>query len=427
MSNIVKSNPGGHDEFSYEVNFIKATSGDVIPGSNFTAAYDIWESLFAKALAIKLIAFDYGGAFTKVALQPGDQIQINLYKSLDGAKVNHVFDIMSIGDGSRTPDTQGRTYIINGISPSASQNKITSVSKAKSGTISSMIESISKERLKIDPKNITVEESDGDKKSIVFPSDSPYNTIDWLCDHAISKKGGPDNSMYFFYETADQFWCKTLGEIIKDANTYNYTMPTDRNRDKNEADYLRLISYKQNKLGHLGDTLDGGMFQNELMELDIIGAAITSKKFDFVKEGKKLILLNGQPPVDMDNNLEPYRQPDVKYKGAINNLKVRTSEEGYDDYNSYGKKHNALLAQKRLFNQIGYTFMFLGNPMLRAGDLIKLIALEPTKTSSPEVDKLLGNKFLIGNIRHHVSDPRNYVTVVDVFADGHETARTPAT
>jgi hypothetical protein len=417
-------NVGAPDEFSYSIEFVKDTSGDSYSVIGLVDEFNVWESLFTKAMQCQLQVADASGVIDQIALQPNDKIKIVLMKTSDLPKVEKEFVITGIAAGSRTINSQGKTYVISGLTEPAIKNKISTVNKAMQGTISSMVQTIAKDYLGIE--DVDVEDTEGDKKNVVMPGYKPFKMLQWLSNHAISPEGGEDQSFYLFFENADGFKFKTVKKIIADANVHSYSVTQNDNRQQDGKDIWRITHYVHNKLGSHFSRLDNGMIQNEIVEFDHKRRTIVPRKINIRDQGEKIRNLGTAPILDTTNNLESLLQQESKYRAQTARSRIRSSEEAYGELNSYGRKHGALIMQKQMWNQLSFTLQFLGNPCLRAGDLIDVEEnLELNSKTSKEMDRLLVGKFLVGNVRHVVGAGGNYLTVVDIFKDGHEVPYEP--
>ena len=183
---------GEPGSFSYGVELIKDNTGDRYNINAFVDDLNVWESLFAKSMQAALLVTDGAGLIEHIALQPGDQVHIVLFKGDGAKKIDKTFEIMSIGAGAQTVNRQGRAYTLNCVSSPAVYNKISVVNKALSGKLSDMVKEIATTYLKIDSSKLDVEESDGDKKNVVMPGKKPFVMLNWLAAHAVSVESGVD-------------------------------------------------------------------------------------------------------------------------------------------------------------------------------------------------------------------------------------------
>jgi hypothetical protein len=428
MTELRRYNPEGFDAFTYGVDIIKATSNKEYNVNAFVDDLSVWESLFAKSMQAKLMLTDGAGLMDQIALQPGDKVRIVAFKGVEAEKkLDKVFEIMSIQMGSQAVNKQGRSYNLSCVTMPAILNKISVVSKSLSGKLSEMAATVAKDYLKIDDEILETEETDGDKKNVVMPGYKPFKMLQWLANHAVSVAHGESNSFYLFYEDRDGFRFKSLKSIISDATHHEYTMTGDDTRFGGKDDVFRIISFQQNRIGSNASRLDNGMLENELLEFDVLGRKMSSKRFDFSQQGDSIRLINTSGVMDIANNFEELRgaPADTRARGILGALKIRSSEEGFDETNTYGRKHGSLIAQKTMFNQLSYTFTMGGNPGMKAGDLIVVNAAALSADDQRELDPYLNGLFLIANVRHKITAASEFITVIDVFKDGYDSEYTP--
>lgn len=410
-------NPDGFDAFTYGVSFIKQDTGKEYDINAFVDEFNVWESLFAKAMQAKLLITDGAGLVETIALQPGDQVRIVAFKGADNeVKLDKTFEILSIGMGQQVSNKQGRVYSISCVTSPAVKNKVRIVNRALSGKLSDMATTVAREYLDI--AEVEVEETFGEKKNVVMPGYRPFKMLQWLANHAVSLDGGEDNSFYLFYEDRDGFRFKTLRQILSDATRHEYTMVGDSARFGDSKDVYRIISFQQNRMGSNASRLESGMIQNETLEFDILGRKLMTKKFDFAKDAEKLRLMGSATLVA---NTASVIAEETKAKGVTNALKIRSAEEGYGETNTMGRKYGAMMAQKAMFNQLSYTLTLAGNPAIKAGDKIMVEAGALNADDVRGMDKFLNGEFLVGNVRHRMVGTREFNTVIDIFKDGYDT------
>lgn len=415
------------DGFSWGVDIIKDTTGKEISVNAHCDLINVWESLFAKSMQAQVQFTDIAGLFDKADLQASDKLRITIIKEPGEPKIEHVFRIISITKGSSALNTQAKTLVVTAFSEPAALNRVRTVSKSMTGTLDDIVTRVCKDYLDI-PK-VTVEATDGDKTSICFPNWQPFKVLQYCADHAVSVTGGINNSLYFFYETQDGFYFKTATQIYKDGKVFKYQLiPSKKREDKSElagTDYFRIQSYHHNHTSSVSQRLNQGMYENEILEFNLMNRKIVSKKFDYSKQYKDIAVIGTHPVLDLAKNFESFRQKESKFRGALSALRVRSNDEGHDQINTYGRKYNAVIAQKNAFNAYSYTLSIYGNPAMRAGDVMTIEAMQRSAETEKEADKLLSGKYLVSNVRHRIEGGTRYHTWVDIFKDTLETPQTP--
>ena len=419
MSDVVVHNQQSHEGFNYSIAFVK--NGKRYSINNFVTELNVFESLFAKAMQLKIGMVDGAGLIKAIALQPGDVISVMIQKDdKQEKKVEKDFVILEIQEGDRTQNSQGRSYSISGLTQPAHNNQVFGVSRSINGSVSEMIEQVAKDFLKIE--ELEVEETLGGA-TYVCANLPPFKIIDALTQQAVAADAKGDDNLFFFYENADGFKFKSLRKIITDAATHNYVVTPDKNRSENEQDIYRVMSFRQLKTGSQSEQIKGGMLENEVLEFNVLNRTLVSSRFRYKDKSEDIHILGKNPGRDLETNIDQWVSPeDSRNSGNAPHVVVRSDETAFNRSNYFTRKYGATKAQKHLFNQICFTLSFHGNPMLRAGDLIEIESPEFSAKEVKEQDHLFNGKFLIGNVRHRIVGSDQFVTHVDIFKDGYDTA-----
>ncbi len=418
---IVMHNPSQPDAFGYQIAFVKVSaSGEerVYSASNYVTEINVFESLFAKAMQCSVGVFDGGGLMETIALQPGDYIDLTIMKDEDSAKIIKRFVILSLGNVERTQNSQGKTYRITGITLPAFLNKRNTVYRGFRGRYSDMVATLCQDYLSIEQPEI--EPTVGDV-SLVSPGKAPFKLISQIMQHAISEEGGPEASLYFFYEDRDGHRFKTLDKVVTDAKVHDYMLSVDKNVD-GETDLRKIQHFTQLKAGSQAERMAAGMYENEVLEFDHVTRSVKSTLWNFAAQGRTL--LGNAPVFDKANNLAEWiQQGETKIRGLSNAVKVRSAESN----DQLSRKFGFAQAQKAAFNQIIYAVQIFGTPEIKAGDVLNITAPAMSmQGDAPELDFALQGKFLVGDVRHRIVGGEQYATILNLFKDGLETEYTQA-
>lgn len=419
---IVMHNPGQPDAFGYQIAFVKKPAeGDEksYSATQYVTEFNVYESLFAKGLCLTLGVFDGGGLMETLALQPGDMVDLTLFKDEDSEKLVKRFVILNIGNISRAPNSQAKTYTVSAMTMPAFLNKKKTVYRGFKGKHSDMVTTICKDYLEME--EVEVEATYGDF-TVVAPGKAPFKLLSQIMLHSISEEGGESASLYFFYEDRDGFKFKTLNKIVADANVHSYTLSVDKNVD-GVSDLTKIQHFSQLKAGSQSERMAAGMYENEVVEFDPISRSISSTLWKFKEAGEPLQLLGKNAVVDKVNNLAQWTSDvESKVRGLANMVKFRVNDEAFEGTNNYGRKFGAMVAQKAMFNQIIYAIQIFGTTNIKAGDVLDITAPSMSmQNDAPQLDFSLQGKFLVGDVRHRVVGGENFVTILNIFKDGFET------
>ena len=424
-TDIVLHNPNQPDAFGYQVAFVK-TKADGTEASYSATQYateiNVFESLFAKGCCLTMGVFDGGGLMETIALQPGDAVDVTLMKDEDSAKVVKRFYILNIGNVARAGNSSAKTYSISAITLPAFLNKKQKVYRGFKGKHSSMVDIICQEFLQLE--EVEVEDTYGDF-TLVSPGKQPFRLISQIMMHAISATNGEDGSLFFFYEDRDGFKFKTLNKIVADAKVHSYQVSIDKNVD-GEPDLRKIQFFQQLKAGSQAERIQAGMYENEVVEFNHVDRSISNTLWKFKEAGDRIAVLAPNPVFDKVNNLAQWvNEQETKFRGLSNMVKVRSNDEAYDGVNNYGRKFGSMMAQKAAFNQIIYAVQIFGNTDIKAGDVLDITApAMKMQSEGGDLDFSLQGRFLVGDVRHRMTNGEQFVTVLNLFKDGYETEYT---
>jgi hypothetical protein len=420
QTDIVQHNPGQPDAFGYSIAFVKATGGQTYSVTQYVAEIDVWESLFAKAMCCKLGVFDGGGLMETIALQPGDIIRVTIYADEEGDKLIKDFLISEITGGNRTDNSAAKTYNVSGMSRHAYNNMKANVYRGFSSTYSDMLKKVCSDYLGLDDVDI---ESTVGNTTIVSPGKPPFKVIGQLMTHAVSGRWGPEDSFFFFYEDRDKVRFKTLKSIVTDAKVHPFIVSVDKNVD-GPTDLIKIQHYSQLKAGSQTERINSGMFENEIVEVDFLSRTFGSKKFSYEKAGDQLRMLGQGDIVDKANNVKDFVNESAStIRGLSNLVKWRVADESFDREGTMRDKYGTMVAQKALFNQLIYAVQIFGNPGIKAGDIVDVTSPALSmQGDAPSLDNMFQGRFLVGDVRHRIVNGEQYLTVLNLFKDGFETA-----
>lgn len=424
-TDIVLHNPNQPDSFGYQVAFVKTKADGqeaVYSATQYATEINVFESLFAKGCCLTMGVFDGGGLMETIALQPGDAVDVTLMKDEDSAKVVKRFIILNIGNVNRAGNSSAKTYQISAITLPAFLNKKQTVYRGFKGKHADMVSIICREYLQL--SEVEIEQTYGDF-TLVSPGKAPFRLLSQIMQHAISSTYGEDGSLFFFYEDRDGFKFKTLNKIVADAKVHNYQVSVDKNVD-GVADLSKIQAFQQLKAGSQAERISAGMYENEVVEFNHVDRSISNTLWKFKEAGDRISVLAPSPVFDRINNLAQWtNEAESKIRGLSNLVKFRSSDEAYDGVNNLGRKYGSMMAQKAAFNQIIYAVQIFGNTDIKAGDVLDITApAMKMQSDSGELDFSLQGRFLVGDVRHRMTNGEQFVTVLNLFKDGYETEYT---
>lgn len=418
MNDLIIYNKDGLDTFQYGIELVKP-DGTRLGIGTFVSEFNVWESLFAKAMQFKMGLVDAAGLIGKFGITTGDTVSLSLaLHDNDTKKIVVDFVILEVGDGDRTDNSQGRTFVISGLHMSAHLNQLSTVTESYNATLSDIVTTICSKHLEID--SIEVEPTAGARK-MVSPGNNPFDVIGWCCKNAQNAAGDKD-SLYFFWQTSDGHKFKTVRKMIADATVHPYTVAVDKNAVGDETDVFRILGFQQLKLGNQTQRTTGGLYENELIQFNHLNRNINGTKQNYVDQQKGVQVLRKQPVADLTQVANTWiSDSSSKIRGNAAHVRFRSDDAAIEQQNTYQEKYHASLMQQQLFNQIGFALEVHGNPSIRAGDVIDIDSPELSSVDNKGKDWVLHGKFLVADVRHRVWHAEHYRTYLTVYADGYDT------
>jgi hypothetical protein len=418
MNDLIISNQGGLDTFQYGIELAKADGSATLGIGKFVSEFNVWESMFAKAMQFKMGLVDAAGIVGKFGIQTGDLVNVDLALNENGDKISTQFVILEIGNGERTDNSQGRTFVISGLHVSAHLNQLKPVTKSYNGSFDQIVQGICSDYLQIN--DLDAEPASGTRK-LVPNGGKPFDVIGWCCKNAQNGSGDAD-SLYMFWQTADGHKFKTLRTQLADADVWEYTMAVDKNQSQDSSDVFRVLNVQQLKLGHQATRTAGGLYENEILQFDHLNRNISSTKKNYADQQQAVHVLRQQPVADLNQVSNKWTSDSsVSTPGLAAMVKVRSNDTAVEQQNSYEQKFNAATMQAQLFNQMGFALEIYGNPGIRAGDIIDVDAPELSSAANKGKDWVLHGQFLVADVRHRVYHAEHYRTYLTVYADGFDT------
>lgn len=419
MNDLIIYNQGGVDTFQYGIEIVKP-DGTSLGIGKFVSEFNVWESMFAKALQFKMGLVDAAGLVAKFGVQTGDVVSLTLaLHDNDDGKIVTEFVILSIDDGERTDNSQGRTFVMTGLHLSAHLNGLKPVTKSYTGSLDQIVQQVCADYLNV--TDLDAEPASG-TRTLVAPGAKPFDVIGWCCKQAQNASGDAD-SLYFFWQTADSHVFKTLRKTIADATVWQYTVPVDKNQAGDGTDIWRVLNFKQLKLGHQAQKVSGGLYENELLQFNHLNRNISGSKKNYADQANAVSVLRQQPLADLSQVSNTWiSDQTTSIRGLAAAMKVRSDDAAIEQQNSYQNKYNQATMQQQLFNQIAFSIEIYGNPGIRAGDIIEIDAPELSSVSNKGKDWVLHGQFLVADVRHRVWHAEHYRTYLTVYADGYDTS-----
>lgn len=294
--------------------------------------------------------------------------------------------------------------------------------------ISDIVERILYSDLKINPKYIRIQETNG-LYNFVIPYKRPYEAIKWLSNYALPI--GREGADFMFYENADGVNFFSLQKLFEQSTYNRYTfMP--RNVGDSAAEIQRnLVGIKSFIFLDTFDSLYGvtkGVFANKLISIDPLTGRWYETKFnlnDYMKKSVKLNTSSVVPDIKNRRGKNAYEEENSVLKIALSNSRQKFAPGISDDpsivsNDIYAEKYLPYrTAQVALSHYSRIKLSLAGDPNLTVGMVIEIYlpGSRPDGVRNGELDEINSGKYLISAIRHILDSNGKYETIVEAVKD----------
>lgn len=417
------------DQFGYKALLIKNTNNSKAE-FNFTTylqRFSIFEGMFSKFMYCEGQIYDGAGFLKSVGLQAGDIIRIDLFKDPGDPLediISNDYYIESLGTSTRLVSGKGEVFTFRAVSKIGYAALKSKVKRSFVGKASDIIQQLCSKFFELEAGKVSannVEETFG-SLNVSASSISPFEVIERINSQAVSTANRAGDNNFFFYETRDGVIYKSLRKIVQDANTFNYIVPADKNRNQEskEKDYQRLLEFQVKTMDDQRQKVKEGALENQTLTFDFISRKVEKKSFKLKDSYKDILLLGDNLAFDMDE-VDNLVGDDKRVTDEEQNVFARCSSKSYDQQEDFITiKRGPSQAQYQLMNQMALSCRILGNPKIKPGDVIELKAAQSDASQQEQRDPFLNGKFLVGSAKHVVIDAGTYETIIDLFKDGYE-------
>lgn len=422
------ANKGQVDQFGYKIILRKRTNKSATETgfATYVRHFRLYESLFSKFMYVEGLIVDGGGMVQRLGIQPGDIMEIDIYKDPSDEKeikISKEFIIEQLGGQDRSDGQKSTRYTFRAVSNIGYQGLKNKVKKVFAHKGSEIVKEIASTYLQVEPGSLqanNITDTFGEINYIAS-SVTPFEAIEHIAVQSIAKDN-PNDTNFFFYETRDGVYFKSLEKIIQSANAFPYIFAVLKNRDDQTAskDYFRIKEFIHHNSIDQRKNVANGLLKNKTVVFNPISRTVDETIFNLKEEYKDIIQLG--PHLLMDNEeIDNYVDEDNRFTDEEQSLFVRCSDESYDKPQDYiSSARPVRQAQKLLMNQTVMTITLYGNPRIKPGDIIELDVNQAAGDSSQEKDFVLSGKFIVGSCVHSITDLNSYVTICDIFKDGYE-------
>lgn len=423
--------------------------------------FNIYHDIFAQGTKIEMIIEDSNGLIELVPIVGDESLILEFTdNSDDPGTMFYGFRIYKIDNRTKN-NARTESYLLHGITPETISNHRKMISRSYTNLkASEIVEQIYNEYLKPTAKEyggaiiassptLNIQETK-EKKAWVFPTQKPFEIINYLCKEGESKNENKKGSNFFFYETHKDFkeWhFKTLDSLLQQKpfpkDTFYYSAsavlarkslsetpskPSLSARNQPDARYVgpefddpveEVYAYQKiekfNMVGQF-DTLQNirtGMYSNQVDSIDPIIKTFKSDVFLYEDEFDKLGHIQDQK---FYTNRSLYKEKEantIKHYMVTNfdkeylNTKYVQKGKSADNQIKYPRVSHKFLkydiASRQQLNNIIIEITIPGNVELDIGTMINIVVPQSSsfKDYATQTNLLFNDrKFLITAMKH---------------------------
>lgn len=406
-----------------------------------------YEDIFKGITSGSILINDSISLIDRLGMSGFDYLKLKFSKNVAGEySTEKYFRIYRVSERILNNNVS-ETYTLNFCSEELLLSEQTKISKSYSGKkISEIVYDILSNKLRIDDKYISMQETDG-LYDFVIPYKKPFEAINWLSNYA--KPIGKDGADFLFYENSEGFNFYSLQNLFtqKPYTKFIY-IPRSAGGSIPESFSGKLWEIKSQELGRdlIGiksyvfldtfDTLYGittGAFANRLISIDPLTRTFRNTNFDYSKYFNQNNKLNEYSIVpNLKNRLgktanESY---DAVLKVMVSNSEqkkaIGISEEPWNVANDIRAENYVpnRTAQLSLSHYSRVKLSVAGDPNLTVGMILN-ISLPSSRSKdgsgydAGEEDPYHSGNYMITAVRHIIDFAGKYETILEVVKDSY--------
>jgi len=416
-----------------EYNIKKLSISSKVGEYDLSAMFDelnIFDSLLNPCMSGNILIKDAIGLLEKIYLDGSEFINIQITKSKDDSldeitSFNKSFRVYKISD--RSPNSMtSENYILHFISEEYIYSEQQKVEQAFEGNYHQMAGIVLTKYLKVpiaEKKVGHIEKTRG-LHSIVIPSLSPFDTLNWLAKRSINETGSPD---FLFFQNKVGYNFISLSTMLQQQPLFRVNFSPKNLLGEVSNELFGATSVKVLSQFNLPETIKQGMYAGRFVGFDTLTRKIQIKEINFLDMYNKSNHANKYPNITVYKNKDGkdsssmYKSKIVVYpfqSARANNTWTKENDPKtatlIDDTDNYVYQRKAII-HNLLQTRIQLTLP--GNFVLSSGFNLQLDF--PPRNASNQVDgtdESLNGKYIIIAARHMFKQNK-HETVLEVATD----------
>lgn len=395
--------------------------------------FSYYEDIYSFTTSGHLTILDAKGVIEALKLTGNEFLEVDFGKTKTAPnRTKKTFRVYKIGDRTPQGNQSAELYNLYFCSEElilSEQNKVSKSYKGKK--IFDIIKDILSNYLKVSEKKIQKIEDTFGMYDFIIPRMKPLEAISWLSTYArpVAKPGAD----MLFFETKFGFNFRSLQSLFADKvyTTYKYQAKNLGEKTLSIQEKITtVLDYEFNKPYDILNEINSGSIASRTISIDPLARTYKVTDFDVNKYKAQAETLNKNLPTnDLKNRLGKKSS-----ESSESVVKVVTSNAGQQVV-PYIKETDSVskdifietyvpnrTAQISLANYTSMKIAIPGDSGITAGRTINFNLLSLKQGDIRELDKIYSGKYLVTAVRHIISVPNSYQTILEICKDSSKTA-----
>jgi hypothetical protein len=417
-------------DYSLESLTFVSSSGTKVDLKQLLVEFSYYEDIYSFTTSGHITILDAKGFMELFKLTGNEFLELDFGKTKTGSnRTKKTFRVYKIGDRIPQGNQNSEIYTLYFCSEElilSEQNKVSKSYKGKNITV--IIKDILSNYLKVSAKKINKIEETLGTYDFIIPRLKPLEAISWLSTYARPRLDSGVGADMLFFETKFGFNFRSLQSMFKSDvySTYKYQAKNLNEKTLPMEEKLRtVLDYEFNKPYDILNEINSGSIASRTISIDPLTRTYKTTDFDINKYKTQATLLNKNLPTnDLKNRLDKKAS-----ESSESVVKVVTSTAGQQIVPYIKETDSATkdifvetyvpnrTAQIALANYTSMKIAIPGDPGITAGRTINFNLLSLNQGNTRELDKLYSGKYLVTAVRHIISVPDSYQTILEICKD----------
>jgi len=390
---------------------------------------NIYDSMFMPCIRGEILIQDAIGLSTRLLLDGSEYLSIEIQKGEeDSSSITTFKKTFRIYKQSNRENLNlnSEIYLLYFASEEMIFSEQQKINQSFNGTYTDIVNIVLKKYLSITSKKLNLIEDSKGLHTVIIPSLSPFDTMDWLSKRAVNSEGLPS---FLFFENKYGYNFVSLSQLIKNESTMNINFEPKNISGSEKEEFYGAREARIIGSNDLIENIKNGVYSGKFIGIDPLTRKVNINNIDFNQTyGKTNYHLNKYPNFTaalnrqgkdsaqmFDSKVSLYTFATSRGSTAWVSQKDPKTGTIIDDTHSY------VFQRAPIFANLLQTTIHLnlpGNFALTSGIIINLkMPLRTTKPDAGEgLDQYLSGKYIVTATRHVIKN-NMHETIIEVATD----------